>query len=111
MLRIVGEVYQDKNEQRIDDVSSIELLNRFLNKKLEKMDSDIALRTLSEIGKIFIQEDFNTDSEISIGYHISEEVIREKLKIPVVDELYLPLFTYSILIKTRDKLGRIFIDF
>lgn len=111
MLRIVGEVYQDSSEERINDVSSIEILTRFLSRKLEKMDAEIARRILSEIGKIFIDEEVYTNPENTFGYHINEDLIRNKLNIPLHVDLYPPLFTHRILVKTSDSLNRKYIEF
>lgn len=111
MLRVVAEVYQDSNTDLPADVNNIQLLNKYLEKKLEKMEGDKALRFLKEIGRIFLDE-YKIDSHLhEFSGKISEEIIRNKLGLPLTEDLYPPLFSHGILTKSRDKSDRAYIGF
>lgn len=111
MLRVVAEVYQDSNTDLPYDVNHIHLLKKYLEKKLEKMESYKALRFLECIGGIFLEENITDSTWHEFSGKTSEEIIRSKLGIPLSEDIYTPLFSHGILTRSRDKLGREYVGF
>lgn len=111
MLRVVSEVYENSDTELPQDTNSIELLNKYLEKKFEKMERSKALRFLTKLGKVLLEEYQLEKPREGHGVKLSEEVIRNKLGLTLNEELYPPLFSHGILAKSSDSSGRNYIDF
>ena len=108
MLRILSEVYEGK--ELPDKFNELELFKEYLNKKLEKIDSETGYNILKEIGKIIIQYDTEYAWHKNTGI-VDEDILRTKLSIPIRDKLFPELFSHNILIRHELENGKKYIAF
>lgn len=103
MLRVISEVYKGSNQKIPPDLTSVDLLKKYLDLKLKKIDNpDDAKVILRRIGN----EVYMTDKN-----EVDEKVISDKLGIKIGSKEYKSLFSFYILIAKTDYIGKKRISF
>ncbi len=109
MLRIVAEVYMNKNlPTEVDDIN---LLNQYLEQKIRRMnhnDAANAKEFLKKIGQ-FIVEQENCGRTV-VG-KVFESDLKAKLDLSISDIIPTDLFSYNLLTRTELEFGRVLIGF
>lgn len=110
MFRVVAEVFE--NQPLPATCDDVELLKKYIDKKLEKYDQEIGRNYLTEIGNaLFDAEAKGLSEEKFSGNSLEESYLRKCLGLKAGDKIPQELFAYNLLTRTKNNNGLIFIGF
>jgi len=108
MFRIVAEVYEGRElPNKIDDV---DVLNEYLNKKLEKCDKELSRNYLEGIGNVLLAATRDKKA-LLLSDKVEESYLRSQLKLKPSDKLPEELFAYNLLVRSEAENGLHYIGF
>ncbi len=95
ILRILFDVYSTLQQTIPEDISSADIVTKYIEKKLEVTeDRDISKRILKKTAELMLTES---------RFEILEEELYDKLAIPISQKIDDALFSYNTLVKNRSE--------